>query len=264
MTNKSGVKAHAKEKETTLDIVKSVCEKYGLTRREAFEIHSQFKAMTIPFEKKKPGTSANDDYIDALLKLNKTSVSKNNTSKSNLNESSNSPQNTSNHLFGEEEKPEGIKLDYFGENCSFLHGVHPEVKTRLFKAIGIDTESKSSIIKWKEYVELYCIWKLGILEKDELIRFWGKFLDPASLGLVSQSTVEDILEKLIRGNSLKEPNQGTTLFAKNCIKVFENNEWVENLNDEMFINVSLIRQKFKSDEIDMQILSDALGNKLQY
>ena len=81
MTNKSGVKPIVKEKETTLDIVKGVCEKYGLTRREAFEIHSQFKAMTIPYEKKKPGTSANDDYIDALLKLNKPSVSNKNNSK---------------------------------------------------------------------------------------------------------------------------------------------------------------------------------------
>ena len=124
--------------------------------------------------------------------------------------------------------------------------------------------SPYSIIKWKEYVELYCIWKLGIIEKEELIRFWAKFLDPASLGLISEVSLEDILEKLIRGNSLKEPNQGTTLFAKNLIKVFEKNDWAEIINEEKFINVSKIRQKFKMDEIDMQILSDALGNKLQY
>ena len=71
--------------------------------------------MTVPFEKKKPGTSANDDYIDALLKLNKSSMPKNNASKANLNESSSNPQNA-NHSAFDEEKPEGIKLDYFGEN----------------------------------------------------------------------------------------------------------------------------------------------------
>ena len=52
---------------------------------------------------------------------------------------------------------DGIKLDYFAENCAFLHGVHPEIKVRLFKALGIDTESKNSIIKWEQFVELYCI-----------------------------------------------------------------------------------------------------------
>lgn len=156
VTNKSGVRPAVKEKESTLDIVKSVCEKYGLTRREAFEIHSQFKAMTVPYEKKKHGTSANEDYIDALLKLNKSSIAKKNPSKANLNESSNN-HHSANHSVLDDDKPEGIKLEYFGENCSFLLGVHPEVKTRLFKAIGIDTESRYSIIKWKEYVELYCI-----------------------------------------------------------------------------------------------------------
>ena len=119
------------------------------------------------------------------------------------------------------EKQEGIKLEYFAENCTFLHGVHHEVKTRLFKALGIDTERKSSVVKWEEFVELYSICELGQLNKEELIRFWIKFLDPSMLGIVTEGSILDILEKLVRGTSLNEPNQGTLLFAKNMLKTYK-------------------------------------------
>lgn len=54
--------------------------------------------------------------------------------------------------------------------------------------------------------------------------FWTKFLDPTMLGCVAIDCIFDILEKLVRGTSLNEPNQGTELFAKNCINIFESQE----------------------------------------
>jgi len=56
-----------------------------------------------------------------------------------------------------------------------------------------------------------------------LIRFIAKFLDPTILGLVSTKSISDILEKLVRGTSLGEPNEGTLLFAKIVIKKFSEN-----------------------------------------
>ena len=42
-----------------------------MTRRQVFEIHSQYKAMTIPFEKKsKEGTTVEEDYMEAVRKNN--------------------------------------------------------------------------------------------------------------------------------------------------------------------------------------------------
>ena len=50
----------------------------------------------------------------------------------------------------------------------------PNIRTRLFKALGIDTDNKNSSITWEQFVELYCICELGQLEKESLIRFWSK------------------------------------------------------------------------------------------
>jgi bacterioferritin (cytochrome b1) len=151
--NTSPVKAN---NPTSLELIKKVCEEFGLTRREVFEIHSQYKAMTIPYERTKDeGSSINDDYFDALKKTKHPDM-KNVSKDKTLNESAASPQNLSSD-FQQNEKLDGIKLDYFAENCTFLNGVHPEVKTRLFKALGIDTESRNSVMRWEEFVELYCI-----------------------------------------------------------------------------------------------------------
>lgn len=49
-------------------MIKKICDEYGMTRRQVFEIHSQYKAMTIPLDKNKniEGTTIEDDFIDAV------------------------------------------------------------------------------------------------------------------------------------------------------------------------------------------------------
>ena len=59
------------------------------------------------------------------------------------------------------QKQEGIRLGFFADHCTFLAGVLPNIKTRLFKALGIDTDNKNSVITWEQFVELYCICELG-------------------------------------------------------------------------------------------------------
>jgi len=44
------------------------------------------------------------------------------------------------------------------------------------------------------------------------------------LGLVSTEKISDILEKLVRGTSLDEPNQGTMVFAKSVIGIFRDHD----------------------------------------
>jgi hypothetical protein len=36
---------------TSLELFKKICDSYGLTRRQVFEIHSQFKSMSVPLDK---------------------------------------------------------------------------------------------------------------------------------------------------------------------------------------------------------------------
>lgn len=138
---------------TSLELIKNICENYGLTRREVFEVHSQFKAMTIPVEDSIPtGNTINDEYFEALKRSRHPEKYLNERSKNINNDST---MNQSNVNEGTLDNKKGIKLDYFSNNCVFLYGVHDEVKTRLFKALGIDTENKNSVIKWEQFVELY-------------------------------------------------------------------------------------------------------------
>jgi hypothetical protein len=200
----------------------------------------------------KQNSNPSDNYNDSVKhKNNKIDSS------STQNDMSMNQQNMNNDA-----NIEGIKLDYFASNWSFLHGVHPEIKIRLFKALGIDTESRNSIIKWEQFVELYCIWDLGQLDKNELILFWTKFLDPTMLGCVAVDQTFDTLEKLVRGISLNEPNEGTELFAKTVINIFEEHGWIETINNEKFVNVRSAADGFKDNTINMQMFSDALGNKV--
>lgn len=109
---------------------------------------------------------------------------------------------------------DGIPLDFFSDNCLFLHLILPDVKERLFQSLGIDTKNKFATMNWELYVELYCIVELGHLNESKMIRFWLKFLDPIGWGLVEEDSYIDILEKLVWGKSLKEPNEATLKFAR--------------------------------------------------
>lgn len=108
--------------------------------------------MSIPVEDSiQNGNTINDEYFEAIKrnrhpeKYQKNKSMKLNDSKMNKNSTAE----------GNSENIDGIKLDYFSNNCAFLYGIHDEVKTRLFKALGIDIESKNNAIKWEQFVELY-------------------------------------------------------------------------------------------------------------
>jgi hypothetical protein len=70
-------------------------------------------------------------------------------------------------------------------------------------AHGLDIESSNSMINWNIYLELYCIFEAGKMEKQSLIKFWIKFFDNAQRETVPEEHYMPILEELVRGNTLR-------------------------------------------------------------
>lgn len=48
------------------------------------------------------------------------------------------PNKTSGSKFGNKDQQEGISVNYFIKNCSFLAGTLPHISKRLLAAIGMD------------------------------------------------------------------------------------------------------------------------------
>jgi len=97
---------------TSLELIKQVCLKYGLTRKEVFEIHSQFKAMTIPLDlPKHEGNTVNSEYFDSLRKHQNPDVQIHNKLSKNKDFSA-SPNNLESGTPMNNQMPEGIRLEY--------------------------------------------------------------------------------------------------------------------------------------------------------
>jgi len=43
--------------------------------------------------------------------------------------------------------------------------------------IGIDVNSSKVVVGWQPFLDLYCIFEDGKMEKQHLIKFWQKFFD---------------------------------------------------------------------------------------
>ena len=109
---------------------------------------------------------------------------------------------------------EGISLNFFKDHCIFLAGCLPSIVERILVASGLDIESSNATINWERYLELYCIFEAGAMEKETLIRFWIKFFDNKLRETVPKEEYIKILEELIRGNTMKKKNKSTEWFAK--------------------------------------------------
>ena len=81
-------------------------------------------------------------------------------------------------------KNEGISLSFFKKNCSFLAGCLSDIVERILVANGLDIESSNAVITWEAYLQLYCIFEAGKMEKSALIKFWERFFDKGLKGFV--------------------------------------------------------------------------------
>ena len=119
-------------------------------------------------------------------------------------------------------KNDGIALKFFKKNCSFLAGCLPSIVERILKAHGLDIESANTSIDWHRFLDLYCIFEAGKMDKKMLIRFWVKFFDIGDFGKVPKKDYLKLLEELVRGNTLNHPNSTTKMFAKMFQKMMLN------------------------------------------
>ena len=125
-------------------------------------------------------------------------------------------------------------------------------------AHGLDIESSNSMINWTTYLELYCIFEAGKMEKQSLIKFWIKFFDNGLRETVPEDHYMPILEELVRGNTLREANKTTLMFAKMFQKMMENAGCLD--ENRAIINERL-SQAFEKEDIDIQLLCSALGRQ---
>jgi len=137
-----------------------------------------------------------------------------------------------------------------------LAGCRDEIVERILVAHGLDIESSNATINWNTYLDLYCIFEAGKMDKTQLIRFWIKFFDNNLYGTVAEEDYMTILEMLVRGKTLDKPSRTTHMFAKMFKKMMANAGCLG--NNKEIINEKLSRA-FENDVIDIQLLCSALG-----
>jgi len=118
-----------------------------------------------------------------------------------------------------------------------LAGCRDEIVERILVAQGLDIESSNATINWTTYLDLYCIFEAGKMDKSQLSRFWINFFDNNHQGTVAEKDYMEILEMLVRGKTLDKPSRTTHMFAKMFKKMMENAGCLgpnkEILNDEL-------------------------------
>ena len=75
-----------------------------------------------------------------------------------------------------------------------MAGCQNEIIERILVASGLDIESSSTLIDWGTYLDLYCIFEAGRIDKKKLITFWIKFFDRAMRGTVPAKDYMPVLE----------------------------------------------------------------------
>ncbi len=76
-------------------------------------------------------------------------------------------------------------------------------------AAGLDINSPRVVVTWKLFLELYCTFEAGEMEKAHLIKFWWKFFDPPMSGVSPYHEYMGLLEELVRGAALNKANKTT-------------------------------------------------------
>ena len=228
--------------------IREICEKHQLTRMEVYNIRSQFAGMCL---------MSKEDEQKELMALR---AQQDNKTKGNVKSSGNfdalGADNEENA--GRSRGNDGIGLNFFKKNCSFLAGCLPQIVERILVAHGLDIESPNATINWQTYLELFCIFEAGKMEKSTLIKFWIKFFDIGMRGNVPENEYMVVLEELVRGNTLKNPSKTTIMFAKMFQKMMSNAGCLSDQKE--IINEKLMRT-FEREDIDIQLLCSALGRQ---
>lgn len=137
------------------DEIKRIREEFKLERHEVYTLMSEFNSMMYMQENSSDFDSSDDEK--AYKSPSKTHKQDTNKSQSYLD----------NPKLGQDD---GIKLEFFFENSTFMKGILPEVGRIIVNALGLDAASTNTKINWENYVILYCMLeKSGILPYSKLI-----------------------------------------------------------------------------------------------
>ena len=205
--------------------IREICEKHQITRMEVYKIRSQFAGMCL---------MSKEDQQKELQAIKAAQDSKGgNKGKAKIFNQVEQEEESG----GRTRSNDGIGLNFFKKNCSFLAGCLPQIVERILVAHGLDIESSNASINWQTYLELYCIFEAGKMEKSTLIKFWIKFFDNGLRGTVAEIEYMTVLEELVRGNTLKNPSRTTIMFAKMFQKMMSNagclNDSKEIINEKL-------------------------------
>ena len=120
----------------------------------------------------------------------------------------------------------------------------------------MDIKNPNVIVNWPVFLDLYCIFEAGRIDKTNLIKFWLRFFDPISRGKCPEQEYLKLLEELIRGNTLDKPTKSTKMFAKLFQRQLIDNDC---LGPEQEIINDKLAQAFEDGRINIQLLCSALG-----
>lgn len=227
--------------------IKEICERHALTRGEVYQIRSQFASMC----------QMSEMHLQQQSGMGQASFEKSLLDQGQeKRKGAEQAEKRAWAALGRDNQEEGINVDYFIKHSAFLAGCLPHINKRILVAQGLDVQSSHITVNWSAYLELYCIFEAGQIDKAQLIRFWIKFFDQSLQGKCPKIEYMTLLEELVRGNSLPKPNKTTRLFARMFHKQMTREGC---LDEEEAIVTDKLSQAFEEDRIDIQLLCSALG-----
>lgn len=132
------------------------------------------------------------------------------------------------------------------------------MRLRILQALGVDVGSHRAKVCWQVFLELYCIFEAGRLDPIQINKFWVKFFDQTLIGQVSEAEYMNVLEQLVRGNSLKKANKATKMFANMFKQILANAGCLSHAGDLMS---EQLMQAFIDQKIDVAVLASTLGGR---
>jgi len=146
-----------------------------------------------------------------------------------------------------------ITIDTLKSFSNFSKEKLPEVTERLLLAADIPAVNKTLSIQ--EYVKVNMLLISFIANKEDYVRFWIRYFDPAGYGILRPNEHYEIIEKLSRGLFNKELTLISDSFAKNIEFKLKESGCIDELNR---LNIELLEKSLNNDKFDIKILNETL------
>ena len=124
----------------------------------------------------------------------------------------------------EEDKSNGVKIEYFIKTCQELKEKHPEVSRKILVSIGIPLSGKNPVIDWNTYLKIMSIIRYHTITKEQSLDFWGRFLNPNHLPNMEIDEIYRSIEYLARGSFTVGPTLISERFATGFIDMLKNKD----------------------------------------